>query len=162
MSATSSAQAVLKSVWGGRGFPVDPILIAQQLGLQVFNAELPNDVSGAIIKKPNRDAAIFINHADSRQRRRFTCAHELGHYIDHLNKQGDIDSYEIVEYRNQLSATGTDPSEVFANRFAANLLMPEAEVRAQHKDGLDLLSLARYFDVSPESMTYRLKSLNLR
>jgi len=156
-----SAQTVLKSVWGDRGFPVDPVLIAKALGLQVFNAELPADVSGAIIKKPNRDAAIFINDADSLLRRRFTCAHELGHYIDHLQKQEDFDTYEIIEYRDQLSATGTNINERFANNFAANLLMPESEVRALHKDGLDLFQMARYFEVSPESMNYRLRNLYL-
>ncbi|MGP7732848.1 ImmA/IrrE family metallo-endopeptidase [Oceanimonas smirnovii] len=156
------AKIVLDEYWEAGRFPVDPIQIARGMSLKVFDAELPGDVSGAIIKKPGQDASIFINAGDSRQRRRFTCAHELGHYVDHLyNKDGDFDEYEIIEYRDNTSGTGRNPDEVFANQFAANLLMPQNEVKKLHRQDVNRLEMAKYFDASPESINYRLINLRL-
>ena len=43
----TSASTLLKHVWGERGYPVDSVWIASKLGLDVIEASLGNDVSGA-------------------------------------------------------------------------------------------------------------------
>jgi Zn-dependent peptidase ImmA (M78 family) len=120
---------------------------------------MDSGVSGVIQKKAGRDAAIYLNDKDHPNRQRFTCAHELGHYVNHTNN-GVLD-YEFVDYRDQLAAEGTDPEEVYANRFAAALLMPAGEVRTLKRGGYDLVQLAYRFRVSEEAMTIRLASLDL-
>lgn len=55
-----------------------------------------------------------------------------------------------------------DPIEVEANRFAAELLMPEAAVRHYVQHGIISISeLARTFAVSEVAMKYRLKNLGI-
>src|SRR5665811_1074379 len=148
------ADRILQGVWtkiaGVVLIPVDPVRIASELGIDVFSAELGGDVSGAIVKSEDTDATILVNQADSASRRRFTTAHELGHYVAHAQ---DPDEYKYVDYRGELASQGSDPEEVFANQFAANLLMPEAEVRKWYAKGLGLVEMAFEFRVSQEAMT---------
>ena len=75
------ARRVLDTFWCGRGFPVDPAKIAHDMGLDVFITDLPGKVSGALIKQKDQDPAIFLNSDDNKVRQRFSCGHELGHYI---------------------------------------------------------------------------------
>ncbi len=64
----------------GTRVPVDPIRLASYLGINVLIDDLPDNVSGRIEKRADRDPVITLNRADSTNRARFTCAHELGHY----------------------------------------------------------------------------------
>ena len=72
----------------------------------------------------------MLHAADSTNRKRFTLAHELGHYIYRMER-GHFDDEEIdhVEHRNQDSRKGKNVEEVSANCFAASLLMPQDQVR---------------------------------
>src|SRR5579872_2579934 len=126
LNPVNEAERMRMSFWRG-GFPVDPVQIARTLGIDVRQAVLSPDVSGALVKKLGEDPVILMNANDAPNRQRFTCAHELGHFVERGN---DPDAYEYVDLRDTIwSAAGTDPAEVFANNFAANLLMPAAEVR---------------------------------
>lgn len=154
-SPKEAAEAVLEEIWGSRGFPVDPVWIARQFGIQVIEMELPADVSGGIVKEEGKDPVIALEKADSKNRKRFSCAHEVGHFIQ---RQGE-ENWEYVDLRDSNSAKGTDEDEVFANQFAANLLMPEDEVRKQIQNGLPDFLLAVHFGVSDDAMHFRLKNL---
>ena len=158
----TEAERLIGGVWskiaGTLVIPVDPARIAKELGIDVFEAELDPSVSGAIIKKPNSDPTILLNRDDSTVRQRFSCAHELGHYVLHAD---DPEEYEYVDFRNDASSTGDVDEEMFANAFAANLLMPEDEVRRRSKDNMSAVEMAFEFRVSQESMTNRLKNLGL-
>jgi len=156
--AAKEADRILRLAWGDRGIPVDPAKVAHRLGIKVFEAELESDLSGALVKELAEDPAILLNTHDSVNRQRFTCAHELGHYV---RRSADLDQYEYVDKRDALAAAGTDPEEIFANSFAAALLMPEAEVRAWAKRGYDEIELASKFGVSREAMHNRLNALRL-
>ena len=75
------AREILETVWDST-LPVDPIYIARSLGVKVYNAPLSSGVSGMLEKTAAyADPEITLNMSDSRNRRRFTCAHELGHYV---------------------------------------------------------------------------------
>lgn len=158
--AQSAARSLLQTVWGERGFPVDPIWIANQLGIKVIHAKLDPAVSGAIIKDAGKDPVIVLSETDSKVRRRFTCAHELGHYAQRVT-QGDVDQYDFVDLRGPDAASGSSPDERFANQFAACLLMPEEEVRRLHDDGVPAVAMAAHFGVSGEAMSIRLNRLRL-
>ena len=149
---------MLDEFWDGT-LPVDPVRIAKDLGVEVLDVFLKKDVSGALVKKEGRDPSILLNADDSKTRRRFTCAHELGHYI---RRSGEpTPRYEYVDYRDKRSSTGTDEEERYANSFAASLLMPEVAVKAMHEPGMPAFRLARRFGVSLESMQHRLDNLSL-
>ena len=117
------------------------------------------DVSGALVKEPGRDAAVLLALGESKRRQRFTCAHEIGHF---MLRRADADEtpYSFVDKRNGLSAEDTNPDERWANAFAAELLMPEAIVRDWSKSHDDL-AMAERFGVSSEAMNARLRSLRL-
>jgi len=146
---------VLWAFWPERKLPVDPVAIARAMGLDVKQGELPQEISGVLIKRAGTDAVILLAQEDHPNRKRFTCAHELGHFVRHA---GDA-AIERLDFRGPLASAGVDKEEIFANQFAANLLMPEAELRAaiQHEQSVWLLS--HRFGVSGEAMGYRLESL---
>lgn len=159
--AARDAERLLARAWQ-RGsdlpLPVDPVKIARRLGIDVVDARLDPDVSAAIVKERGQDPTILLNMIDSRNRQRFSCAHELGHFI---RRSDDPDEYEYVDLRDVLSSKGSDPEEVYANEFAACLLMPEKEVSRLRRDGLEDYEMALLFDVSQEAMHYRLVNLRM-
>jgi Zn-dependent peptidase ImmA (M78 family) len=155
--AEKAASELLDECWDG-ALPIDPVRIAKSLGVKVLDVYLKKDVSGALVKKREQDPSILLNAEDSKNRKRFTCAHELGHYI---RRAGQPDQYEYVDYRDEKSSTGTDEEERFANSFAASLLMPEVAVRTLFDQDLPAFRMAKQFGVSPESMQYRLDNLGL-
>ena len=57
---------------------IDVYSIAEKANLKVFEAALPEQVSG--IYEPQRKE-IYIKQSDSVNRKRFTIAHELGHHF---------------------------------------------------------------------------------
>lgn len=141
--------------------PIDPVVVARQLGINVFSSQLPADVSGYIVKREANSAPdIFLNSEHSPVRQRFTCAHELGHYFAMLNK-GERAPTTYVFKRDALASCGIDNSEIYANQFAANLLMPESVVRGLYRDGYDVIEMARELHVSVDAMKHRLDNLGL-
>jgi Zn-dependent peptidase ImmA (M78 family) len=156
-SAEFAASELLDECWDGV-LPVDPVRIAQSLGVKVLDVYLNDDVSGALVKERGADPSILLNASDSKNRKRFTCAHELGHFIRRTERP---DQYEYVDYRDSRSSTGTEEEERFANRFAADLLMPDFLVKELHKQGLPDFRMAQRFGVSRESLQYRLDNLGL-
>lgn len=161
LDPTAEANKVLDNFWEKQGFPVDPITIAKSLGVQVLDTSLPENVSGALIKEAGKDPVIALHASDHNNRKRFTCAHELGHYVSRVESNRLETQYGYVDYRGEAAAKGTDPEEVFANQFAANLLMPENIVKTQRKKYTSHLQLAQYFGVSPEAIKHRLNALGL-
>lgn len=153
--ASEKAQEVLERFWGDT-IPVDPARIAHKMGIQVANAYLDPDVAGAIEKRDGQPAAIYLSEGDHPNRKRFTCAHEIGHFVRH----GEED-FEYVDYRDGTASMGIDEEERFANAFAAALLMPEKEVRRLHGIGMHQKDMAGAFGVSEAAMVNRLKNLNL-
>jgi Zn-dependent peptidase ImmA (M78 family) len=156
VTAKADAESILRSAWVRHHYPVDPVRIARSLGVNVVDANLAGDVAGAIVKEPGKDAVILVNQTDHPNRKRFTVAHELGHFV-----QKSEDAFEYVDRRDTLSTMGVSPDEMYANAFAANLLMPEEEVKRLHNEKTSDLEMALRFGVSREAMSIRLSSLGL-
>jgi Zn-dependent peptidase ImmA (M78 family) len=157
VQAARDAEILLAETWEGL-LPVDPVKIARAAGLRVVDAELDQNTMGALIKRPGQDPTIVINENDGKNRRRFTCAHELGHYV---RRSDDLEEYSTVDLRSGLSAQGVDDDEIYANEFAASLLMPEREVRRIVAEGASDIEMTLRFAVSREAINFRLKNLGI-
>lgn len=155
------AAALLSSLNPQPSPPIDPISIARQLGLAVYVGGTGYDTAGMLVKRRGEDATIYLNRSDSRNRQRFTCAHELGHYV-RRSGMGEED-WEADDKRDYMATTGRDPEERYANGFAAALLMPALDVRGHFEDGTpaSIAKLAVRYQVSVEAMQYRLANLGL-
>lgn len=151
--------------------PVDAKGIAKTLGLPVVASDLGEDVSGLLISDGD-DSCIAVRKSDPLVRRRFTIAHEIGHFLlQHQFEKGEhvhVDRGNFISKRGLRSAAGIDPKEIEANHFAANLLMPAVLLRqaiSQLGGGVLLdqhvQQLADMFQVSEQAMTIRLDTLGL-
>jgi Zn-dependent peptidase ImmA (M78 family) len=165
MSAETDAQELLAETWARDGHvtvPVDPFKIAERLGIQTFSAWLDAGVSGMLLKRTGEDPRIYVHTEDSPSRQRFTCAHELGHYVRRA-AAGDTE-WEYVEHRDLLASEGSDPEEIYANQFAAGLLMPQDRVRELYArtERRPVAVMAHSFGVSADAMNFRLANLGLR
>jgi hypothetical protein len=105
--------------------------------------------------------AILVASQRSRQRRRFSIAHELGHFLipSHLPRPGErsLCSAEHLGIYDMKEQDRRRRMEAEANRFAALLLMPPPLLRAELKairrpEVRDIVRLARLFDVSKDAM----------
>lgn len=130
--------------------------IERELDVDVFIKAYPGDpLSGAAITHP-AFPLIFVNSDHPRSRSLFTLAHELGHILaGHAEDSITLDR----------ELAGSTDAERMANAFAANLLMPEPEIRAAIEgNGRKMSTLVRLVNtlgVSYESLVYRLHNLRL-
>ena len=109
--------------------PVDVVTITEEEGLPVYKEDfslLPKEktdrlyISGYI--NP-RAKIICVNKADPYTRRRFTIAHELGHWF--MGHTKNEDDYGQLVFRSSYNSPHKEAWEKEANCFAANLLMPK-------------------------------------
>lgn len=163
-AAEAMARDVLATHWGNPDHlivPVDPVMIARAIGINVYTAAMEPDVSGYIIKRGAEFAPdIFFNSEHAAVRQRFTTAHELGHYFMR-REQGPPASDQYFLRRARLAACGTDAEEIYANQFAAALLMPAESIRALYRVGYNDLEVANECRVSLESLELRKNKLGI-
>lgn len=117
--------------------------------------------SGLLLELPG-GSVIGFNSDHPRNRRRFSVAHELGHYLLRHAEHFHLDLAIPAAWHGE--PPGYDwRDERAANHFAAELLMPEDFVRrAASRHDTDARRLARQFLVSEEAMGFRLVNLGLR
>lgn len=162
MSAKTAAQAALEVYWNDDGFtptPIDPIIIARAIGINVYTAPMENSTSGYIIKDNAGEPDIFVNTEHSAVRQRFTIAHELGHYFQQQETNHPEETYSYK--RDELASCGADADEVYANQFAAELLAPEPVIRELHDAGCNAMRIAKDLHISLEATRHRLRNLGL-
>lgn len=143
-------------------YPINVNKLAKKLGVGVEASNFNDEVSGLFVIKDDKPFIAF-NLNQSKKRRRFTIAHELGHYILHSKSRSlFVDKNKSVMYRNSESSTGEFLKEREANAFAAALLMPIPLIASEIKDlkGDDIVEqLAKKFNVSTQAMSFRLSNL---
>jgi Zn-dependent peptidase ImmA (M78 family) len=121
-------------------------------GAQVVVLDLGADVAGACIQRPGL-VLLFVNGGQAPVRQRFTLAHEFGHRrLGHANVvDRPVDVFDAH-----------DDSEVAANYFAAEFLVPCAAARrgaAGRALGLDaVVALASGYGVSARMARIRLET----
>jgi Zn-dependent peptidase ImmA (M78 family) len=156
-AAEEAAITVLEQTWDINKLPVNPVEIAEKLGLRVFEAQLPGNVSGVLKRVPPSPAEIYLDIDDNVRRRRFTCAHEIGHY--QRRKVGSGETLAYIDRRDGVSSEGEDQEEIFANSFAAALLMPLTVLSNLRDVGFSTLEMSRYLIVSEQSLKFRFDNL---
>jgi Zn-dependent peptidase ImmA (M78 family) len=142
------------AAFGDVEFPVPVEAIAEDLlGLQVGESE-DLAVSGMLLPLTRQ---IWLNADEGAPRRRFTLAHELGHWVcQHLEGKTAPVYCRVADVQVE-PATADQALEREANVFAAELLMPEQAVR-HHSDDPEA---AHLFGVSQLAMRWRLYSFGL-
>ena len=167
--AANTVQKWLRA-WHQDGVPdaVDLEIVRQMLpgtpyGTGVREIKAPtllaiDSCEGMLVRNP-KDAAewgIFYNGKASLERRRFTIAHELGHFILHRSKRPSFSCDKESVY------SGADTIRTIereADDFASNLLMPGDLLREWISDqqiDLHVLSaIAKRFEVSFEALCIR-------
>lgn len=151
---------------------IDPFEIATNKGLIVFVSTFEDENIAGFLDIKNKE--IYVNADDSLGRKRFTIAHELGHYM----LEHKIDKYDVL-YRKAISDYSgySDEEKVReqeANYFAGCLLVPENILSQTLLDaGIDidkdeLLSnkemsfLSDTFKVSGQVIGFRIKDIRMK
>lgn len=161
--------------WKINKLPINVCAIAEKENIKIVEDEHKDESLSGFIFIDNEKKIIGINSKNSKknkERKRFTVAHELGHYFLHTfgNSKTYVDTRESVgiRFRDHESSKGTNIEEVEANLFAAELLMP-LNFLQQEIDKAKPLScveeliekMASKFEVSQQAMTIRLSSIGL-
>jgi hypothetical protein len=132
--------------------PVPVESIAEDLlGLHVDEEQL--EVSGLLLPAERR---VLVNSEEPPARRRFTLAHELGHWVCQV-----LEGHAAPVYCRaaDLLPEADKALEREANVFAAELLMPEPAVRSRFAGST--AACAEAFGVSEEAMRWRLYNFGL-
>ena len=149
--------------------PVDVAGVARELSIEISEANLEDRHSAFLVVKNNK-ARIFVNQRHHPHRQRFSIAHECGHYLlHHIPSQKEnclfLDEKLDLYYRRNVSTDNVVDFtlERQANRFAAQLLMPEELIEQFIEDqDLDVLEekamkkMALAFKVSEQALLIRL------
>jgi Zn-dependent peptidase ImmA (M78 family) len=164
-SIETKATAILDSVQN-LSFPIDVEDIALKRGLIVLPHIFDDSISGMLMVKDGI-ATIAYNASHPPVRKRFTIAHELGHY--ELHRSGSslfLDKQVLLRSQHVSDNLATQKMEREANAFAAAILMPEKLLKQEiFMAGLDihdedtLKEIAKNFGVSTLAMYFRLSNL---
>lgn len=141
--------------------PINITALATALGLSVYSdSSLEAGVSGMIYRDHSGESAtgyaIAVNATEPYRRRRFTIAHECGHYLRHRDQIGD-GVFDDPMYRSKQMNSS---QEFQANNTAADLLMPRHLIEGFVRRGLaNPEELAEKFEVSEAAMRVRMRYL---
>lgn len=137
-------------------------ILEADVGLRIFQLELPSKVEGMFAFTEPLGGCIAINLRHPMERRRASLAHEYGHFLT-ARYRPEITLEERYERR--------PAGERFAEAFVRAFLMPSAGLRRRYLElererprGIthgDLCRLAHFYSVSLEAMTRRLEELRL-
>ena len=139
--------------------PVDA-LATDLLGLLVVESG-DIEVSGLLVPATRY---VYLNAREAREsegRRRFTLAHEIGHWVCQCDEGRGVAPEPIMCRQSDMASKTGGPLEREANNFAASLLMPEAQVRRAAGEGLDVDAAAERFGVSDIAMEWRYFNLGI-
>ncbi|MBI3568917.1 MAG: ImmA/IrrE family metallo-endopeptidase [Gemmatimonadetes bacterium] len=148
-SAANIARS-LRAFWQVPHGPVgDLAALAERAGVVVIVTDIgTDDLSGFSVWKHGGRPLVLVNARKPADHQRHTLAHELGH---------------IVMHHRALVSEATD-IEKQADEFAAEFLMPEADIRPQLEGRIDLAKLAALkpvWRVSIASLLMRAGTLGL-
>jgi Zn-dependent peptidase ImmA (M78 family) len=166
-SPESLALAVLAQL-GPVSKAIPIVAIAKALDIIEIRYEALESFEGALLTTAERDVGSILINANSNnsaQRRRFTLAHELGHFLNtwHTphNETGFMCAKTDIRFGGFQIKPGLSRHEVQeleANRFAIELLAPRQRVIALSNDDAsvkDVLGIATELELSKEAAARR-------
>jgi len=133
--------------------PVDVVQVCSSHKLEIEYRSLSEATDSMLLL----DLRVIVVHSGSpATRKRFSIAHELGHYFLHSSEavldSADLTPGELLKIK-----------EREADIFAAELLMPKDLMRKTvQSQKWTIEALARHAAVSPEALWYQLKDLRLQ
>lgn len=153
LTATQAAKDIFEKY--ARSIPVNPVAIAQEMGMIVKKSSAFDDgefssYCGVAYIEDGKQYIIF-NGDDPLPRQRFTIAHEIGHHVlGHTKTSARL---------RDPNFTDKSPIETAANNFAAELLVPMEILEIAIGDDLSKsrLELSEMFGVSEAVMSIRLE-----
>ncbi len=184
----STLESLPARIWDGT--PPVPIerIVEDHFGLIVLETDDPAEIPGAApvadgnhfsgMLVPDR-GEIWVNRSDALEwppRKRFTIAHELGHWLLHRHSHEPeayqaVDSGQVsLQTQGEIDETTEGASarkilpliEAEAHAFAAAFLMPAALVRTSHSElSGNLTEMQKAFDSSKAALERRLRTLGL-
>lgn len=146
-----TARNIARKLLADAGITVPPVIIRDIVNflkktrdLSVYSWSFGDHVDG-IQTTEGEKITIGYNKSQHPHRQRFTVAHEIGHYLmGHTNANY---SYDL---------NSTDPKEIEANQFAAELLMPLSMVKSDLESGKKAKELVDVYNVSEDAIWWRL------
>jgi len=138
-------------------------------GCRIVRLQMPPEaqLSGAFVYIEAQAASFaLINASQTFCRQIFTAAHEYCHYLKDRHDAPILDTHDVFAHHNFQALASR---EKFAQRFAANFLMPASEVLETVDKEFggrrlcydDILLAKRYFGVSALAMLRTLRDLSL-
>ena len=139
--------------------------IAADIDIYEIREEPLTGLAGCLIVPENKSqGAIAVDSKMGEGRKRYTIAHEIGHYVNPLHQASSPEGFRCT--RMDMLTDNAAPRnrhakmEAEANQFAAELLMPAEWVRKflRPKVGSDLqhiFDMAKTFEVSKEAAARR-------
>jgi Zn-dependent peptidase ImmA (M78 family) len=137
-------------------------LLETQVGLRIFQPDLPSDVAGLFAFTEEHGGCIAVNRRHPPERRRQSLGHEYGHF---LTRRLRPEVTVLKRYARR------PREEIFAETFGRALLMHAGGLRRRFLDlererkgsptHGDLCRLAHAYGISVEAMTRRLEEIDL-
>jgi len=137
-------------------------ILEQDVGLRIFYLPLtPSKFSAMYIYNEQLGGCIGINSQHPEERRRWSLAHDYGHFLAHRYRA----SFYVEDAYQRVPET-----ERFADYFALHFLMPTGGITRRFTDirrdkqkvtAADLCTMANYYGVSMAAITRRLEDLRL-
>jgi len=120
--------------------PVDLVAILRRHGIEYEEVEDFPDTVDALIIEDGAKVYAAVNSRHHLHRRRFSLAHELGHYF--LHKDGKFEEPITIDSppSEEDELGSKDPAESEADLFAGELLVPLEMLKPHVKKGIPELS----------------------
>lgn len=144
---------------------IDVVELAHSFGIEVYGRDFQDKTSSFIEFNENGRFNIYVNKHHSKERQRFSIAHEIAHYI--LHKDEIINNKKVA--RENITSLSKE-KEIKADNLAAEILMPEKwiekflkKLKINKKQKLDesiIRKVAKKFNVSAPASIVRLRNLN--
>jgi Zn-dependent peptidase ImmA (M78 family)/transcriptional regulator with XRE-family HTH domain len=162
-----AAEDAARTVRGGLGLGDAPApdvapRLESEAGIRLFHLDLPSPVAGVFIWGDEIGACVAVNRRHPPERRLWSLLHETGHFLRD-REAGDV-----------LPTSGPermDASEVFADTFAKEFLLPQTGLARRFEEVVrangarftiaDIFSLARTYGASFQATCMRLEELDL-
>jgi Zn-dependent peptidase ImmA (M78 family) len=140
--------------------PINVLALASRYAkVETLSLSLNIDGVSLHIKSNRRRPTIILNESRPHTRKRFTLAHEIGHILIPWHVGTIVDDIDVSEGSSDSSYWELEGE---ANRFAAELLMPQwwlREITNRYKNPCEMLSVIKeHADVSVDAALIRLVS----